>query len=149
MGTALRRAVLAGTVAAVLAVVPAAWAQPGTLPFTIDTARLAADRHTVVVAGTYTCPRLNLDGTGGGGTIDLSVNQGRVQGIGYVHLQGTVCDGTTRAWQVNVTTFGEPRFQRGPARVSASGDVNGDDPSGQPVHLRVEIDRQRITITRR
>ena len=51
----LRRAFLAVMVAATVAVAPAALAQDGTLPFAIDTARLAADRHTVVVAGTYTC----------------------------------------------------------------------------------------------
>jgi hypothetical protein len=144
----LRRVALAVLVAAAVAVGPAAALAQEPLPFTIDSARLAADRHTVVVAGTYTCPQLNLGVTGGGGTIDLSVTQGRIQGIGFVHLQGTVCDGTTHAWQVDVTTFGERRFQRGPARVSASGDVRGEDPSGQPVHLRVEIDRQPITITR-
>ena len=100
-----------------------------------------------MVAGTYTCPSLDLEVTGGGGTIDLTVKQGAVQGIGYVPI--LVCDGTTQAWRVDVTTFGGPRFQRGTARARASGDVNGEDPSGQLVHLRVEIDRQRITITRR
>jgi hypothetical protein len=143
----MRRVILTVMVAATVAVAPTALAQEP-LPFTIDTARLAADHHTVVVAGTYTCPELNLDVVGGGGTIDLTVKQGRVQGIGYVHLQGRVCDGTMRAWETDVTTFGERRFQRGPARASASGDVDGEDPAGQPVHLRVEIDRQRITITR-
>jgi hypothetical protein len=146
MRATTRRVILTVLVAAAVAVAPAAQAQEP-LPFTIDTATLAADRHTVVVAGTYTCPELNLNVDGGGGTIDLTVTQGRVQGIGYVHLQGTVCDGTTRAWEADVTTFGARRFQRGPARVSASGGVTGDDPSGQRVQLRVEIDRQRITIT--
>jgi hypothetical protein len=141
----LRRMVLAVVAAAVVAVAPAARAQEP-LPFTIDTARLATDRHTVVVAGTYTCPLLDLEVTGGGGTIDLTVSQGGISGFGGVPV--TVCDGTTRAWQADVTTFGDRRFKRGPASVSASGDVNGEDASGQPVHLRVEIDRQRITITR-
>jgi hypothetical protein len=143
----MRRVILTVMVAATVAVAPAALAQePLPLPFTIDTARLAADRHTVVVAGTYTCPELNLDVVNGGGTIDLTVNQDGVAGFGYVHIQGRVCDGSNRTWEADVTTFGERRFQRGPARVSASGDVNGEDASGQPVHLRVEIDRQRITI---
>jgi hypothetical protein len=143
----MRRVILTVMVAATVAVAPAALAQEP-LPFTIDTARLAADRHTVVVAGTYTCPELNLDVVNGGGTIDLTVNQDGVAGFGYVHIQGRACDGTTRTWETDVTTFGERRVQRGPARVSASGDVNGEDASGQPVHLRVEIDRQRITIAR-
>ena len=56
-GTALRRAVLAVAVLAALAVGPAAWAQDETFGFTVDGARLAADRHTVVVRGTYLCGR--------------------------------------------------------------------------------------------
>jgi hypothetical protein len=143
----LRRVVLAVVAAAVVAVAPAAWAQEGTLPFTIDTARLAADRHTVVVRGTYTCPQLDLEVTGGGGTIDLTVRQGGVSGIGFVPIQ--VCDGTTQAWRADVTTFGDPRFTRGPARASAGGFVHGEDAAGQTVTLWVQIQNQRITITRR
>ena len=52
---ALRRVILAVLVAATVAVSPAAWAQDETFDFTIDAASLAADRHTVVVSGTYTC----------------------------------------------------------------------------------------------
>jgi hypothetical protein len=144
--TALGRAVLAATLAVVVAVAPAAWAQDETLPFTIDRARLAADRHTVVVSGGYTCGPLDLDVVGGGGTIDLTVRQGRVQGFGFVPIE--VCDGTTRAWRADVTTFGQRPFRRGAARAVASGLVFGER-DGQPVTLRVDIPSQRITITHR
>jgi hypothetical protein len=142
----LRHALLAMMVTAIVAGATAASAQDGTLPFTIDTAGLAADRHTVVVSGTYTCPPLDLNVPGGGGTIDLTVQQGRVSGFGFVPIQ--VCDGTTQAWQADVTTFGARQFKRGTASASASGDVNGADPTGQPVHLRVDIANQQVTITR-
>jgi hypothetical protein len=147
--TILGRAVLAATVALLAlmaAVAPAAWAKDETLPFSIDQARLAADRHTVVVSGAYTCGPLDLDVVGGGGTIDLTVRQGRVEGFGFVPIE--VCDGTTQAWQSDVTTFGDRRFKRGAARASASGLVNGER-DGQPVTLRVDIPDQGIAITRR
>jgi len=121
-------------------------AQDETLPFSIDRARLAADRHMVVVSGTYTCGPLDLDVVGGGGTIDLTVRQGSVEGFGFVPIE--VCDGTTRAWRADVTTFGQRPFRRGVARAVASGLVNGER-DGQPVTLRVDIPSQRITITRR
>jgi hypothetical protein len=107
---------------------------------------LAADRHTVVVGGTYTCGPLDLDVVGGGGTIDLTVRQGGVEGFGGVPIE--VCDGTTRAWRADVTTFGQRPFRRGAARAVASGLVFGER-DGQPVTLRVDIPSQRITITRR
>ena len=144
----LRRAVLILAAAATVGVVPAAQAQDGTLPFTIDTARLASDRHTVVVRGTYSCPQLDLDVTGGGGTIDLTVNQGGVAGFGFVTIE--VCDGTTRAWRARVTSAAG-RFRRGPAQALASGLVTGEDPSGQRVTLQVAIlsPGQPVTIERR
>jgi hypothetical protein len=143
----LRRAVLAVVAAATFAAGSAAWAQDGTLPFTFDTARLANDRHTVVVRGTYTCPKLDLSATGGG-TIDLTVNQGDVAGFGFVDI--TVCDGTTRTWRARVTSFGD-RFRRGPAQGLASGLVTGKDAAGQTVTLQVAVlsPGQPITITRR
>jgi hypothetical protein len=134
------------SLALMVAVAPAAWAQDETLPFSIDRARLATDRHTVVVSGTYTCGPLDLDVVGGGGTIDLTVRQGRVVGFGFVPIE--VCDGAVQAWQADVTTFGERRFKRGAARASASGLVNGER-DGQPVTLRVDIPDQRIDLTRR
>jgi hypothetical protein len=99
-----------------------------------------------VVSGTYTCGPLDLDVVGGGGTIDLTVRQSRVEGFGFVPI--AVCDGTVQAWQADVTTFGDRRFERGAARASASGLVNGER-DGQPVTLRVDIPNQRITISRR
>ena len=146
MRSALRRAILTVTVAAVLAVGPAAWAQGETFGFTIDAARLAADRHTVVVSGSYTCGPLDLNVVAGGGTVDLTVRQGRVTGFGYVPIE--VCDGTAQDWQEEVTTFGGPIFKRGAARASASGYVQGER-DGQPVTQLASVTNQRITITRR
>ncbi|HEX3211759.1 MAG TPA: hypothetical protein VH016_04280, partial [Actinomycetota bacterium] len=131
---------------AVLAVGPAAWAQDETFGFTIDAARLAADRHTVVVSGSYTCGPFDLNVVGGGGTVDLTVRQGRVTGFGYVPIE--VCDGTARDWQEEVTTFGGPTFMRGAARATASGYVEGVR-GGQGVLQTTRVDNQRITITRR
>ena len=140
----LRRTVLAVLVAAMVAVAaaPAALARAPRLRFTVDGARLAADPHTVVVSGTYRCPVLDLD-VPGGNTIDLTVNQGAVAGIGFVTIEG--CDGTTQSWQADVTTFGEPAFTTGRASVLASGLVFGQDAAGQDVTLRVDL-QQRIRI---
>jgi hypothetical protein len=132
--------------AATVAAGPAAWAQDGTLPFTIDTARLADDRHSVVVPGTYSCPRLDLDVTGGGGIIELTVTQGDVTGFGIGFIQ--LCDGTTRTWRARVTSA-DGRFRRGPAQVVATARVTGQDAAGQTVTLRADILGQPITITRR
>jgi Family of unknown function (DUF6299) len=142
----LRRAVLAVVTAATVAAGPAAWAQDGTLPFTVDTARLANDRHTVVVRGTYSCPELDLDVTGGGGIIELTVTQGDVTGFGIGFIE--VCDGTTRTWRTRVTST-NGRFRRGPAQVLASARVTGRDAAGQTVTLRADILGQPVTITRR
>ena len=145
----LRRALLAVVVAAAtVAAGPAAWAQDGTLPFTVDTARLADDRHTVVVRGTYSCPELDLTVPGGGGTIDLTVNQGDAFGIGFATID--TCDGTTRTWRARVTSA-TGRFRRGPAQALASGLVTGTDAAGQTVTLQVAVlsPGQPVTITRR
>jgi Family of unknown function (DUF6299) len=134
----LRRAVLTLLVAAMVAVVaaPAALARPPRLRFAVDGARLTADPHTVVVSGTYRCPVLDLD-VSGGSTIDLTVSQGEVNGFGGVTIE--VCDGTTQTWQADVTTFGEPAFTTGRARVLASGLVFARDPAGQDVTLQVDL----------
>ena len=141
--TMLRRTVLTVVAAATVAAGPAAWAQDdGTLPFTVDTARLASDRHTVVVGGTYSCPPLDLNVTGGGGIIELTVNQRDVRGVGFAFIE--VCDGTTRTWRGTVTST-DGRFRRGPAQVLASARVTGQDPAGREVQLRVDLqDRIRI-----
>jgi Family of unknown function (DUF6299) len=142
----LRRPVLAVVVAATFAAGSAAWAQDGTLPFTIDTARLADDRRDVVVRGTYRCPTLEIDG--GVATIDLTVNQAGVVGHGFATIE--VCDGRTRSWRARVTAAAG-RFRRGPAQVLASGILTGVTPAGEPVTLQVAIlsPGQPITITRR
>jgi hypothetical protein len=146
--TPLRRAILAVMVAATIAVAPAALAQDGTLPFTIDTARLAADHHTVVVRGTYSCPPLDLTGPGGGGIVELTVTQGDVRGVGFAFIE--LCDGTTRTWRGRVTSS-DGRFRRGPAQVLASARVTGQDAADQTVTLRADVlaPGQPITITRR
>jgi hypothetical protein len=82
MRTMPRRVVLAVLVAATVAVGPAAWAQNETFDVTIDAARLATDRHTIVVTGTYTCGPLDLNVVGGGGTVDLTVRQHQVTDSG-------------------------------------------------------------------
>jgi hypothetical protein len=146
MRAALRRAVLVGMVSAAIAAGPPAWAQDGTFGFTIDAARLAADRHTVLVSGTFTCGPLDLDVVGGGGTVDLTVRQGQVTGFGFVPIQ--VCDGTARDYLAEVTTFGERRFRQGTATATASGFVQGER-DGQPVTLTTAVTDQPITITRR
>jgi hypothetical protein len=133
-------------VVAAVAAGPAAWAQDETFPFRADTARLAADRHTVVVSGTYTCGPLDLDVVGGGGSVELTVRQGLVQGFGYAPIE--VCDGNAQAFQAEVTTFGEPAFKRGDATLLAGGQIRGEL-DGQPVTLTPRPGRQRITITRR
>jgi hypothetical protein len=139
-----RRAALTLLVAAMVAVAatPATLAAAPRLRFDVDGARLAADPHTVVVSGTYRCPLLNLN-VSGGNTIDLTVSQGEVNGFGFVTIE--VCDGTTQSWQADVTTFGEPAFTTGRANVLASGLVFGRDAAGQEVQLQVDL-QDRITI---
>ena len=143
MRATLRRAILAVTVVAALAVGPAAWAQDDTFGFTIDAARLAADRHTVVVGGSYTCGPFD---TTGAGFVDLTVNQGRTTGIGYVPI--LTCDGTTQTYQADVVSNGSRQFTQGTARAIASGYVEGVR-GGQPFLQTTSVDRQLITITRR
>ena len=142
MKTTLRRAVLAVIVAATLAVAPAAWALDETFGFTIDTARLAADRHTVVVSGTYTCGPFD---TTGAGVVDLTVRQGRTRGIGYVPI--LTCDGTAQAFDAEVVSNSDCRFKRGAADATASGYVEGMA-GGEPFLQTTRVDNRRITIRR-
>ena len=142
MRTALRRAILTVTVAAVLAVGPAAWAQDETFGFTIDAARLAADRHTVVVSGSYTCGPFDTTG----GVVDLTVVQGRTTGFGSVPI--LICDGSAQTYQAEVVSNSDRRFKRGAARATASGYVEGV--RGEERSLQTtRVDNQRITIGRR
>jgi hypothetical protein len=141
----LRGALLAVTAAAVLAVAPAAWAQDETFPFDADGARLAADRHTVVVSGTYTCGPLDLNVVSGGGAVDLTIRQGQVTGFGGVQIE--VCDGAAQGFQAEVTTFGDRAFKPGPATLLVSGQVRGER-DGVLVTQFPTPGRQRITITR-
>jgi hypothetical protein len=144
--TMLRRAALAVLVAAMVAVAaaPAASARDPRLRFAVDGARLTADPHTVVVSGTYHCPVLDLN-VSGGNTIDLTVSQSGLDGFGQVTIE--ICDGTTQTWQANVTTFGEPAFTAGRASALASGLVFARDPAGQDVRLQVDLRDKRIRIS--
>jgi hypothetical protein len=138
-----RGALLAMVVAAAVAAGPAAWALDETFPFRADKARLAADRHTVVVSGTYSCGPVDLDVVGGGGSVELTVRQGQVQGFGYAPVE--VCDGSAKAFQAEVTTFGQPVFKRGGATLIAGGQIRGQR-DGQDVTLVPTPRRQHITI---
>jgi hypothetical protein len=143
MRTALRRAILTVTVAAVLAVGPAAWAQDETFGFTIDAGRLAADRHTVVVSGSYTCGPFDEIGPG---FVDLTVVQGRTTGHGSVPI--LLCDGSAQAYQADVVSNSDRQFKRGAGRATASGYVEGV--RGNLRFLQTtRVDNQRITIKRR
>jgi hypothetical protein len=132
--TALGRAVLAAMVVVLVAVAPAARAQDNTFDFTIDAARLAADRHTVVVSGTYTCGPFDTTG----GVVDLTVRQDRTVGFGFAPI--LTCDGKVQAYQADVVSNSDRRFKPGAARASASGYVEDET---------TQIDGQRIVITRR
>ena len=143
MGTALRRAVLAVIVAATLAVAPAAWALDDTFDLTVDTARLAAGRHTVFVSGTYTCGPFD---TTGAGFVDLTVQQGRTRGLGSVPI--LACDGTAQPHEAEVVSNSDRQFKRGAARATASGYVEGMA-GGESFRQTTQVDNQRITITRR
>ena len=145
MRTALRRAILTVTVAAVLVVGPAAWAQDETetFGFTIDAARLGADRHTVVVSGSYTCGPFD---TTGAGFVDLSVVQERATGFGSVPIE--LCDGSAQAYQAELVSNSDRRFKRGAARATASGYVEGV--RGDLRFLQTtRVHNQRITIKHR
>lgn len=142
MRTALRRAVLAVLVAATLAVAPAAWALDETFGFTIDTARLAADRHTVVASGTYTCGPFDTTGVG---VVDLTVEQGGVTGFGDVPI--LTCDGTAQAYQAEVVSNSAQEFKRGAATAIASGYVEGMV-GGESFLQTTRVDNRRITIKR-
>jgi hypothetical protein len=143
MRTALRRVVLAVIVAATLAAAPAAWALDVTFGFTVDAGRLAADRRIVVVSGTYTCGPFD---TTGAGVVDLTVQQGRTTGFGYVPI--LTCDGTAQAYEAEVASNSDRRFERGAARATASGYVEGVA-GGEPFRQTTRVDNQRITIRRR
>jgi Family of unknown function (DUF6299) len=140
MRTAFRRAVMAVTVAAILAVAPAAWAVDETFDFTVDRGRLAADRHTVVVSGTYTCGPFDSTGPG---FVDLTVRQGRTTGFGSVPI--LTCDGSAQDWRARVVSNSDRQFKRGAATASASGYVEGT--VGDASFLQTtQVDGQPITI---
>jgi hypothetical protein len=143
MRTALRRAVLAVIVVATLAVAPAAWALDETFGFAINAARLTADHHTVVVSGTYTCGPFD---TTSAGVVDLTVEQGRVTGIGYVPI--LTCDGAAQAYQAEVVSNSDRQFKRGAATATASGYVEGMV-GGESFLQTTGVDNQRITIKHR
>ena len=82
---------------------------------------------TVTLTGTYSCGPFAA-GVPDRGVIDLTVSQAGAAGAinGYGYLDPTACDGAAHPYTVELTTYGEQAFQRGPARWSASGYVEGD-----------------------
>ena len=138
-------------------VLAASWWPPGRprgrrtsrFELTVDAARLAADRHTIVVSGTYTCGPMELDVVAGGGTVDLTVRQGRVTGFGYVPI--LLCDDTVQTYRTEVTTFGTRQFTRARGqgqrlrdRPRRTATASAGRPSRTP-----SSDNQRLTISRR
>ena len=124
-------------------VAPAAQAQDDTFDFTIDAARLAADRHTVVVRGTYACGPFD---TTGPGFVDLTVVQGRTTGFGSVPI--LFCDGTAQPYRAEVVSNSDRQFKRGPASAGASGYVEGVL-GGQSFLQTTFVENQPIVIRRR
>jgi hypothetical protein len=144
MRTAIRRAVLAVIVAATLAVAPAAWALDQTFGFTVDTARLSADPHVVVVGGTYTCGPFD---TTGPGFVDLTVRQGRTTAFGSVPI--LMCDGSAQTYQAEVVSNSDRQFKPATATATASGYVEGMVDSQPFLQTQTtRVDRQRVTIRR-
>lgn len=104
----------------------AAAAQAG-LTVTARSALLNPGGMSVTLAGTYGCGPFT-GGVPDRGVIDLTVSQpvGGVMVNGYGYLEPMVCDGAAHGYAVEVTTFGQQGFRRGPAQWSASGYVEGD-----------------------
>ena len=98
-------------------------------------ALLADDGTSVVLVGQYTCGPYP-SGVPERGVIDLSLNQilggAEVRGIGF--LEPRVCDGQPQWYAAELTVSAGGAFQRGRARWSASGYIEG--PSGvEPVSV--------------
>jgi hypothetical protein len=124
------RTVLAG---AVLALIPALLAPTGAaaaaagLTVTAGSAVRNPGGMSVTLTGTYSCGPFAA-GVPDRGVIDFTVSQTAAAGTvnGYGYLDPTVCDGAAHPYAIEVTTFGEQAFRRGPAQWSASGYVEGD-----------------------
>jgi hypothetical protein len=82
---------------------------------------------SVTLTGTYSCGPFAA-GVPDRGVIDLTVSQAGTAGAinGYGYLDPTACDGAAHPYTVELTTYGEQAFRRGPAQWSASGYVEGD-----------------------
>lgn len=126
MGGMVRRVVL--VIGVVLAVTLAPAAEVGAdLTLSASSARLGADRTSVVLRGSYTCGPF-ASGLPDRGVIDFTVAQGSgsrtVTAFGY--LEPSVCDGSAQRYKVTVTGTSGRRFRAGPATWAASGYVEGD-----------------------
>jgi hypothetical protein len=124
--TALASAVLALTPAVLVPTGAAAAAQAG-LSFTASSAVRLPGNFSVRLTGTYTCGPFAA-GVPDRGVVDLTVSQttsaGTINGYGY--LDPAACDGAAHPYAVEVTTFGEQAYRRGPGQWSGSGYVEGD-----------------------
>jgi hypothetical protein len=105
---------------------------------------LLSDRGTsVVLVGQYTCGPYP-GGVPTRGVIDLSLSQtvsgAEVRGFGY--LEPRVCDGQPQWYAAELTVGSGGAFQRGRARWSASGYIEGssgvDPVSVPPTAIRVQ-----------
>ena len=128
MGPMMRRTIplLAVVCAATLGGAGAAAAADG-LTVTASSAELGKHGTSVVLRGSYTCGPF-ASGQPDRGVIDLSIEQVRrghtVAAIGY--LEPSVCDGSSRPFNVTLTGTGPQRFRTGAATWAASGYVEGD-----------------------
>jgi hypothetical protein len=105
---------------------------------------LLSDRGTsVVLVGQYTCGPFP-SGVPDRGVIDLSLSQtvGGVEVRGFGFLEPRVCDGTPQWYAAELTVGSGGVFQRGRARWSGSGYIegpNGVEPvSVPPTAIRVQ-----------
>jgi hypothetical protein len=124
--TVLAVSVVTLSIAILVPTGPAAAAQAG-LTVTAHSALRNAGGVSVTLAGTYSCGPFT-SGVPDRGVIDLTLTQpvGGVPVNGYGYLEPTVCDSAAHQYAIEVTTFGEQGFRRGPAQWSASGYVEGD-----------------------
>jgi hypothetical protein len=101
--------------ALIAALIPAAGVAADTgLTLTADTATLGPHRTSVVLRGAYACGPF-ASGRPDRGVIDLSVEQTRTGGTvtSYGYLTPSICDGTSRPFEVTLTGTGGKRYRQG------------------------------------
>jgi hypothetical protein len=149
MGGVVRRAVLLlamGMVtAATVALAPASpVAADSGLTLTASSAKLGADRTTVVLRGSYTCGPFT-SGRPDRCMIDLTIRQVRRSGTvtGYGYVEPSICDGSPQSFAATLTSASGARFTTGPATWVGGGYVEGDG-----ILQFGGVDPTPITITR-